>query len=75
MKEFVITAKRDAKWQNNSIDLINFSLAIQPTPNRARILNPGVVSFPDTKMELFSAQASEPLEIENLSLVIASLMS
>lgn len=68
MKEFVITAKRDAKWQKQFDRFKKFFVGATANSKQTRILNPGVVSFPETKHGLFAAQATEPLEIENLSL-------
>lgn len=68
MQEIQITAKRDAQWDKQVEKFTKLFLGSSANAKLCRILNPWVLSFPETKDGIFTARATDPLEVENLSM-------
>ncbi|HEY5917115.1 MAG TPA: carboxypeptidase-like regulatory domain-containing protein [Chryseolinea sp.] len=68
MKEIQITAKRDAQWDKQVEKFTKLFLGNSSNSKLCRILNPWVLSFPETTAGAFTAQATDALVVENLSL-------
>jgi hypothetical protein len=68
MQEIQITAKRDAEWDKHVQKFTKLFLGSGANSKFCKILNPWVLSFPETKDGVFTARATDPLEVENLSM-------
>jgi len=68
LKEVTVHAKRDDEWEKQLKKFKKLFLGKTNNAKNCTILNPWALTFQDTKTGIFIAQASEPLQIENLSL-------
>ena len=68
LKEVTVHAKKDDEWEKQLKKFKRLFLGNTENAKNCKILNPWVLTFQDSKAGIFIAQASEPLQIENLSL-------
>lgn len=68
MKAVEITAKRDANWFNQLEKFKKLFLGQGPSAKLCKIINPFGLTFSTDKERGFIAEASEPLEIDNMYL-------
>jgi hypothetical protein len=68
MQEIQIKAKRDAQWDKQVEKFTKLFLGSSVNSKLCKILNPWVLSFPETTSGVFTAQAIDVLVVENLSL-------
>ena len=68
MQEIQVKAKRDSQWDKQLERFKKFFIGTGPNAKLCRIVNPWVLTFPETAKDVFYAQASRTLDVENLSL-------
>lgn len=68
MQEIQVKAKRDAQWEKQLERFKKFFIGTGSNAKLCRIVNPWVLTFPETTKGVFYARASSVLEVENLSL-------
>ena len=68
MQEIQVKAKKDSQWEKQLERFKKFFIGTGPNAKLCRIVNPWVLTFPETAKGVFYAHASSALEVENLSL-------
>ena len=68
MKEIQIIGKRDETWYKQVERFTKLFIGSNANSKLCKILNPRVLSFPESKDNVFIARASDVIEVENLAL-------